>query len=677
MNQQRLNRQSMAHFSRWSRKRYAIFNSLHRVVKICTLSVGCAMFACPVSVNAQVADSTHHAKDADIDEVIVTAGREPVSLSKATRMVTVISRSETERAPIQSLDALLDNAPSLDVRQRGGYGIQSDVSIRGGNFEQTLILLNGMNMVDPQTGHFNMNLPIAPSAIQRIEILQGPAARIFGANAFSGVINLITGTPPGNHLQISGMGGQYGLHSESVNLGFQQGKFNHFLSLFDSGSDGAIANTDFYLRSLYYKGQWKYKNQQLDYQAGYNMRGYGANSFYSAKYPNQYESNRTFIGHIAYQYTGPVTISPSVYWRRNYDKFELFRSNPASWYTGNNYHQTNVYGANLNTSLETLAGKTSFGANFRREEILSNNIGTLLTHPIHIAGTDTSYIYGYHRNYTGLFADQTLTLNRWSISTGLLLQETRDVKTRWDVFPGLDLSFRALSVLSFYAGYNSSLRMPSFTDLFYKSATQSGDVNLRPEKGHSYEIGTKYNDTHLEIKATGFIRKCTNLIDWIRYDAADKYTANNITSVTYTGLETYIHYLFTGNSFIKEISGSYSYVNSNRESNGFQSMYALDHLKHKANFSIDHKIWNKLSANWQANWQQRKGNFIPYDNGIAQPARNYPSVWLVDVRLQWSEKSWKVYAETANLFDKKWYDIGSVEQPGIWFRAGFSYNLDL
>jgi iron complex outermembrane receptor protein len=635
------------------------------------------MFACPVAVNAQTADSTHHAKDADIEEVVVTAGREPVSLSKATRMVTIISRSETERAPIQSIDALLDNAPSLDVRQRGGYGIQSDVSIRGGNFEQTLILLNGMNMVDPQTGHLSMNLPIDPSAIQRIEILQGPAARIFGANAFSGVINLITGTPPGNHLHISGMGGQYGLHSESVNLGLQQGEFNHFLSLFDSGSDGAISNTDFYLRNIYYKGQWKHKNQQLDYQTGFNSRGYGANSFYSAKYPNQYESDRTIIGHIAYQYSGPLTISPSVYWRRNYDKFELFRSNPATWYTGNNYHQTNVYGANLNTFFETVAGKTSLGTNFRREEILSNNIGTPLAHPISISGTDTSYIYGYHRNYTGFFADQTLTLNRWSISAGLLLQETRDSKTQWDVFPGLDLSFRALPVLSFYAGYNSSLRMPSFTDLFYKSATQNGDMNLKSEKGHSYEIGTRYNNTQLEFKVNGFIRKCTNLIDWIRYDAADKYTANNITNVTYIGLETYFRYIFTANNFIREISGSYSYVNSNRESNGFQSMYALDHLKHKANFSVDHNIWSKLSANWQVNWQQRKGNFIPYNNGVAQPARNYPSVWLVDVRLQWTEKNWKAYAEIANLFDKKWYDIGSVEQPGIWFRVGFSYNLDL
>ena len=162
---------------------------------------------------------------------MVTAGRTPVEAQQAARIVTVITKSEIERAPAQNLNDLLRYVAGVDIRQRGPFGAQADISIRGGTFDQTLILLNGVNITDPQTGHHNLNLPIDIESIERIEILQGPAAKSFGPNAFNGAINIITGNSKPNHIRSSGMFGQYGLYKASVNISNTIGNFEHFLSI--------------------------------------------------------------------------------------------------------------------------------------------------------------------------------------------------------------------------------------------------------------------------------------------------------------------------------------------------------------------------------------------------------------------------------------------------------------
>ena len=180
-----------------------------------------------------------------MDGVVVTASRTPVEAQKSTRIVTVITKTEIARAPGRNLNDILRNIPGLDIRQRGPLGTQADLSIRGGTFDQTLILLNGVNITDPQTGHHNLNLPVDIESIERIEILNGPAAKSFGPNAFSGVINIITGNRSPNRISTSLLLGQYGLSGASANISNTLGKLEQFLSLSRTASDGYIENTDF------------------------------------------------------------------------------------------------------------------------------------------------------------------------------------------------------------------------------------------------------------------------------------------------------------------------------------------------------------------------------------------------------------------------------------------------
>ena len=131
-------------------------------------------------------------KEATLDDVEVTGSRAPLALGQAARMVTVLSRDEIQAAPVQSINDLLKMAVGVDVRQRGPIGAQTDVGIRGGTSEQITILLNGINICDPQTGHNAFDLPCDISDIERIEVLEGPAGRVYGTSSLMGAINIVT-----------------------------------------------------------------------------------------------------------------------------------------------------------------------------------------------------------------------------------------------------------------------------------------------------------------------------------------------------------------------------------------------------------------------------------------------------------------------------------------------------
>ena len=144
-------------FKRFGRKGYSLFTCLGREVIISTLSVATLTHASAesVSVRPVTADTIAIKTDREmtLDEVNVMGSRAPMTRNQAARMVTVLERSDIQAAPVQSVNDLLKYAAGVDVRQRGPIGAQTDVSIRGGNYEQIAILLNGINICDPQSGH--------------------------------------------------------------------------------------------------------------------------------------------------------------------------------------------------------------------------------------------------------------------------------------------------------------------------------------------------------------------------------------------------------------------------------------------------------------------------------------------------------------------------------------------
>jgi len=677
----------MVMFHRWSRKNYAVFGSLGKAIKVCSLGLSCALVAIPGKTKAQQQDTTSVTDRMDLQEVVVTADRTPSLLTQTAKMVLVLTADDLGQRPFASIDQALRSSGSADVRQRGGLGVQSDICIRGGNYEQTLVLLNGVNFNDPQTGHFNLNLPIDFNSIQRIEILQGSAARSFGPNAMSGVVNLLTAPEKTNYVKLAATAGDFGFYTSSAIVNLKLGKTLNYFSVSRSASQGYIRNTDFWSNNAYYNGVWQPKFGKFEYQAGANFRDYGANSFYSPKYPNQFEANKTYLGSVKFVSNTKIKVSPTIYFRQNSDRFELFRGyeNAPSWYSQHNYHKTSTLGASLNSWYDWAWGKTSLGGEYRKEGIVSSVLGENLSSPIYIADESTKnrdsvkYTKGHVREVYSLFIDHSANYKKISFSLGVMANYNTDLKTM-NYFPGIDLSYSFIKNWRVYGSANSSMRMPTYTDLYYTSATLIGNTSLKPEEAVSYEAGFKffYDAFHGNISA--FRREGTNLIDWIKYPTDTKWKSENLTRIDFQGIEANV----TVNpskwikklSVINSISASYAFLESSKKDQDFLSFYVLDQLKNKFVGTIDFAIWKKLGWSVQGSYFDRYGSYQAYENGLATTMADFNPYWTVDSRVYWKSKKVNVYAEITNVFNQKIVDVANVPQPGRWFRAGASYRLD-
>ena len=218
------NKHEVLVFRQFQRKGYALFACLGREVVISVLSVATLEAAGTTSISDETwrasDDSTKTAaREVMLDDVSITGSRAPLTVSQAARMVTVLSREDIAQAPVQSINDLLKMAIGIDVRQRGPLGSQTDISIRGGTQEQIIILLNGINISDPQTAHNTMDLPCDLADIVRIEVLEGPAGRTYGTSSLVGAINIVTSPRQGNGLgEVRLEGGSYGYAKASARV---------------------------------------------------------------------------------------------------------------------------------------------------------------------------------------------------------------------------------------------------------------------------------------------------------------------------------------------------------------------------------------------------------------------------------------------------------------------------
>lgn len=617
-----------------------------------------------------------------MNPVTVTASRVPKLFSESARVVSIIDNSQIKNAAIQSVPDLLEFASGVDVRQRGHLGVQSDISIRGGSFDQTMILLNGINITDSQTGHHNMNLPVDLNSIDRIEILQGPGSRVFGPNAFSGAINIITKESQSNQLSFNATGGDYGFYNIGANSTINSSISSTFISVSKKQSDGFIDNTDFAELNLFAKHEMQVFDSDFSIQAGHNDKQFGANSFYTPAYPNQFEHTRSSFVALQGEFGSKLKLTPSVYYRRHQDRFELFRSNPADWYKNHNYHLTHVYGGKTNLSYASDWGISNFGIEYRAERILSNKLGTAMNSPIEVPFENNAYFdKDYRRETATFFLEQNIFFDNITLSGGLAANYTKDYGT--NITGGLDIAYNLSESTNLFASLNNTMRMPTFTDLFYTGPTNIGNPDLEPEKAYSFEAGLKYSNKYIRTTASGFVRKGTNLIDWIRESAEDvKWTTRNLTELTTLGFDisNYIQFknISAAPDFLNYINISYTFTDNSKTSDEYISHYVMDNLRHKLTLGFNHDILFNLKADWKFSYQDRNGTYTHFNKETKEleGEKPYDDTFVLDAKLYYEFEKITVFAEISNLLDNQVSDIPNVAIPGRWARIGFQSSLD-
>ena len=525
----RLNDQQAFRFRRFVRKAYSAFNSMHKVVNIGVLTSSMLAFAHLSPVSAQQGAGTVADKmpEEELDEVTVTAARVETPLAQSARLVTVITRAQIEQAPVQSLQELLAYAAHIDVIQRGGHGVQADISIRGGSADQTAILLNGINLTNPHTGHYNLDLPVNLSDIERIEIIHGPSALIYGSGAFSGGINIITKKEIDARVYANAEAGMHNLWRGDVRGAAEIGRTRNSLSAGYQSSDGYIPHSDYRMYNLLWQTRWKAReNAYLDMQLGYNNKHYGANTFYSAKFPNQYERTSAYMATLKGAFGQTLRVIPILYWSRHYDQFDLIKDTPK----GRNFHRGDTYGANLIFQYTSRIGTTTLGGEVRREDIVSSKLGKPRAHP---EGDYTKYD---DRTTSSVTLEHTYATSRFSLSAGALVNyNTLTDAIRF--YPSVSAAYRPAEGLKIATTWSQSTRMPTFTDLYYTQETHHANEHLKPERSESVDLGVTYDRPLVSAYVKGFLMWGRDMIDWVRTSGDAKWASWNLTEVDKQGVE--------------------------------------------------------------------------------------------------------------------------------------------
>ena len=683
-------KKSVLKFKRFSNHGYSLFAVLGKEVVIGVLSVATLQHASAKGISIEVdkadTDSTVTAKAVMMDEVNVTGTRAPLAVSQQARMVTVLSRDEIQAAPVQSVNDLLKYAVGVDVRQKGALGALTDVSIRGGSSEQITLLLNGINICDAQTGHNAFDLPVDISEIERIEILEGPAARVYGTSSLLGAINIVTRPASKTSLSARIEGGSYGYLTGAARANIASGAWNNQVSASYMRSDGYLRsktgtlNADYRTTKAFYQGQFQTVPFTLNWHAGLSTKDYGSNTFYSVKFDDQFEHTfKTFAALQAEVRIGQLHIRPAVYWNRSLDRFELFRNAPSKYPF--NYHRTDVLGANINAYFDWTLGRTAIGAEIRNENIISTNLGEPLGTPKNIGGTDRKYTNGLDRTNLQFALEHNIILSRLTLSAGLTAVKNSQADMPLRLYPGIDIGYRIAEAWKIYASYNSSLRMPSFTELYYSVGGHKADKHLRPEELSAYEAGIAFAGQAINARATIFYNRHHNLIDWTNDGTLDAQGAPlwksvNFGNINHIGIEASADFnlrqLIHSQRFFKKAGVAYCFMNQNKEKHiGIVSKYALEYLKHKFVANLNLNIWRSLDLGLVYRLQHRMGGYLDPSN----IHHNYAGYGILDARLSWTAPRWTAHFEANNALNRRYLDYGNVPQPRAWFLAGLSVNL--
>ncbi|WP_313503254.1 TonB-dependent receptor plug domain-containing protein [Kaistella carnis] len=594
-------------------------------------------------------------KSDDLEEVIIQGNRLQTPFNEATRDIQIITQKQIQNLPAKSLNEVLSYISGVDIRQRGPFGTQTDISIDGGTSEQTIVLINGVKMIDAQSAHNMMNIPVPLSAVDHIEVIRGAAARIYGINALTGAVNIVT--KKGKNSSISadiqagssfkskdeGDGsGIYGGISAELTGVYGTENQSQLFSVAQSDYNGQRYNSAAKNTRLFYTGHYAFNtNNSIQAMAGYARNRFGANGFYAAPGDvNSEEHTDSSVFSLSSKHTfGNFTISPRISDRYGEDDYRYYKDDLSK---GRSVHFTNALMLELNSSLATAIGIFGFGVESRLERINSSNIGQ------------------HQRDNHGIYAELKTNIGQKLRGTvGVYGNYNTDFG--YQLYPGLDVAYLLNDYWKISTSIGSGQRIPSFSDLYLNQRPGNiGNKLLQPENAWNYEGNLQYNKGNMQFKTGYFYRNITDFIDWVRDNPSQPYSPSNLGNNKMQGFYGRLQQDF--NLSENQALGydvSYNYLNPTLETSGDkQSKYTLESLKHQFVAGIHYQI-NDFSFHLKDRWLKRELG---------------DSYHVADVRLNCKLQKFLVYTEATNIFNADYKEAGAVPMPTRWLSLGVKYQ---
>jgi len=553
---------------------------------------------------------------------VVTGTYEPLSLEDIDRSVSVLE-ARTAEILLNSTADLIQSDPSLDLQERAPDGVQTDLSIRGASFEQTLVLLNGQRLNDVQSGHHDMDIPVPLDAIDRIEVLRGSGSAMYGSDALGGVINVITTPRPDLELRMRTAVGNDGINEESTSLSDTLDKLSEQLSFARDFSSGFMPDRDYRNLQLASSTQlvsgWGFSNLTLAYMD----HPFGAAGFYG-DYPS-WEDTKTWWAGFE-QALGKKT-QVSFAYRRHSDLFVLFRDDPALY---TNHHADESEQLAVRRT-ETLAAGTNFyyGLEALHESIVSNNLG------MHSRSRGAAYA-----------AMDWRALRRFSLSIAAREEVYRNLGGEF--CPTVAGGAWITSKLKLRASASRAFRVPTYTDLYYSDPDDYGNPHLRPETAWSYESGLDWSPrSRMRAAVTVFQRREHNDIDYYSTSPDGPWQALNIDNLRFTGVESSLRLALPHSQNVDLL---YNWML------GVEDTVPIGYTKYLFNYPSNYAV-----VAWQGNLSH--GMVARSRLGVLNRRESSPyALW--DVSLARARGRLQPFVRVANITNTSYEEIRGVVMPG-------------
>lgn len=559
------------------------------------------------------------------ERVVVTANAYPVPFENLSKTVTVITREDLEALPGKSISDILAQAAAVDMRSRAPFGMQNDISVRGSAFSQVLVLVDGMRINDSQTAHHNADFPVQLQDIERIEVLLGPGSSVYGADAFGGIINIVTRRDP-ERMSASISGGQDGFVDGSIAMGWSNGRIKQSFSASGSRSSGFEYDRDF--RSIAISARTGIGDHTTLYASHLNKE-FGANGFYGPS-PSKEWTDQTFIAFENRRSgrTNNKTVFQG-YYRTHGDRFLYDIRSPGMF---ENEHRTHALGASAKLQYKaTGAGLLTLGGEIGGDWISSSNLG--------------------HHSFarTSLFSELQWMFSRTaSVYPGLRL----DYYSNFGISanPSLSGSWWALPRLRLRSSVGRAFRIPTFTELYYRDPNNEANPSLKPESSWSAEAGIDFIPAKNWLGTlTLFSRNERNVIDWIRTSPTEKWRTANIRKLHAIGAEIGLEHSFGHRA---RMAVRYSRISLDPGRIDYISKYVLDYARDSWAASTFFPIPFALEYKQTFSYKRRA-------NG-----RDY---WLLDGRLERHFRRFAAGVDFTNLLNSQYQEVIGVNMPGRWF----------
>jgi len=610
----------------------------------------------------------------ELDPVTITASLTPVSLSKTGRNITIIKGAEFQNLPINSLDDLLRYVPGIEVQARGPMGSQSDIVIRGGTFQQVLIIVDGIRLNDPLTGHFNSYIPIAPAEIERVEILKGASSAIYGTEAVGGVIHIITksfsSSKKKNGLQAQLTGGQYGLANVSAGGTWTDDKntlsgglqSNHANGQQQRGTKGFF---DLTTVSLSYSRKIN-DAMQISFRTAFDNRDFAAQNYYTSfKSDTATEKVKSQWNHLKFVYSkNKNRISFDAGYKSADDYYKFSSLAAANQNKSKLLQSLLVYSREINEQTELV-----IGGNFIQKKITSNDRGN------HTVGQTAGFIILNQKIGKDINISPALRYD-YSTAAGA------------ELVPQINASFKKNN-FQLRGSAGKTTRDADFTERYNNygkplvTSGSIGNADLQSETSFSYELGADYFlKKNLKISSSWFQRRQKQLIDFVTTPYADMprkdnliptgiyALAKNISSVNTTGFETDIQYTKEWNNQSLSSNLGVLWLKS-RSSSATPSFYISSHATFLTNFSVQYR-YKVISLAVNGIYKERQPRAASAIN--AEVSKNY---FLMNAKLAAGllKNKLSLFVQADNLFNITYSDLLGTPMPARWLMGGVQVRL--